>query len=83
MAERVTIEEVSSLGWNSIEHESPKLTAMIHAQQLTYIGLLLVEIRDLLLKARSRSCSEQSLRRNAQYSGIYLAVPRELVHWAG
>jgi len=49
---RVSVEEVLGLGWNSIKSgpEYAAHNAAVHAQQLYLIGRLLVEIRDLLVE---------------------------------
>ena len=43
----VELEEVLSLGWNSIG-EHPQENAAVHAQQLYLVGRLLIELRDML-----------------------------------
>lgn len=44
----VTEEEVMEYGFNSPD-DSPRWNAAIHAEQLKLIGLLLLEIRDILV----------------------------------
>jgi len=45
---KVTRDHVNAHGWNSPEHDSIQHNAAVQAAQLNLIGLLLVEIRDLL-----------------------------------
>jgi hypothetical protein len=46
--DRVTEDEIMANGWNSPEHDNPRLNAAIQAQQMNLVGRLLLEIRDLL-----------------------------------
>ena len=50
MADRITHEDIDEIGWNSPEHENPRLNAAITAAQLNQIGHLLVDIRDELTR---------------------------------
>jgi len=45
-----TQEDAESIGWNTPEQDNPVLFQRLIAQQLSLIGVVLTQIRDLLAK---------------------------------